>query len=175
MRHRSRIVPLLALAASFLWAPAVSAAEQKPTAAPDDPMTTIGTLTCNLTGEGDGASSGVGREMICRFQPGMQGPVEVYTGSVQGVGKADLLFGKGAMLLAVKAPRSTKIAPGLLAQSYAVDAAASGSAFAPLIGDKKKLIVLQPQMEQEGRVAEGKSQPEAVIIVVELKLQSTPA
>lgn len=153
----------------------MSGAEQKPAATPDDPMTTIGTLTCNLTGEGDGASSGVGRDMICRFQPGRHGPEEVYTGSVQGVGKADLLFGKGAVLLSVKAPRSTEIAPGLLAQSYAVDAAASGSALAPLIGDKKKLIVLQPQMEQEGRVAQGKSQPEAVIIVVELKLQSTPA
>ncbi|NJO24204.1 MAG: DUF992 domain-containing protein [Sphingomonadales bacterium] len=153
----------------------MSGAEQKPAVAPDDPMIIIGTLTCNLMGEGNSASSGVGREMICRFQPGLHGPAEVYTGSVQGVGKADLLFGKGAVLLSVKAPQSTEIAPGLLAQSYAVDAAASGSAFAPLIGDRKKLIVLQPQMEQEGRVAEGKSQPEAVIIVVELKLQSTPA
>ncbi len=153
----------------------MSGAEQKPSAAPGDPMTTIGTLTCNLTGEGNGASSGVGRDMICRFQPGLRGPVEVYTGSIQGVGKADLLFGKGAVLLSVKAPRSTDIAPGLLAQSYAVDAATSGSAFPPLVGDKKKLIVLQPQMEQEGRVAEGKTQPEAVIIVVELTLQSTPA
>lgn len=94
---------------------------------------------------------------------------------MQGVGKAELLFGKGAVLLSVKAPQSTKIAPGLLTQSYAVDAAVSGSAFAPLIGDRRRLIVLQPLMEQEGRVAEGKSQPDAVIILVELKLQSTPA
>jgi hypothetical protein len=166
---------LLALSGSLLWAAAVSGAEQKPTVAADDPMTVVGTLTCNLTGEGDGASSGVGREMICRFQPGLNGPVEVYTGSVQGVGKADLLFGKGAVLLSVKAPRSTEMTPGLLSQSYAVDAAASGSAFAPLIGDRRKTIMLQPLMEQEGRVAEGKSQPEAVIIIVELTLQSSPA
>jgi hypothetical protein len=173
-------IGLALLAASCAWASAVPGAEQKPATSPDDPMREIGTLTCTLLGEGDaGASSvtgsGAGREMQCRFQVGTLGPEETYTGTVQGVGKAELLFGTGAVLLAVKAPQSTGPVPGLLAQTYAVDAGASANAFAPLVGDKKRTIVLQPLAEKEGRVKEGKMQPEAVIILVELRLQSSPA
>ena len=153
----------------------MSGAEQKPTANPDDPMTVLGTLTCSLTGAGEGGSTGIGREMICQFQPGQRGAEEVYTGSVQGVGKADLLFGRGAVLLSIKGPASMEMGPGMLTQTYAVDAGASGGAPAPLIGERNKLIVLQPLAEQEGRVAAGKTQPDAVIIRVELTLQSTPA
>ena len=166
---------LLLLAGSCAWTLGVSGAEQKPTANPDDPMTVLGTLTCSLTGAGEGGSTGIGREMICQFQPGHRGAEEVYTGSVQGVGKADLLFGRGAVLLSIKGPASMDMGPGMLSQTYAVDAGASGGAPAPLIGETNKLIVLQPLAEQEGRVAAGKTQPDAVIIRVELTLQSTPA
>jgi len=166
---------LLLLAGSCAWTAAVSGAEQKPTVNPDDPMTVLGTLTCSLTGTGESASMGVGRDMICQFQPGQRGAQEVYTGSVQGVGKSDLLFGRGAVLLSIKGPASTEMGPGMLTQTYAVDAGASGGAPAPLIGERNQLIVLQPLAEQEGRVAAGKTQPDAVIIRVELTLQSTPA
>ena len=166
---------MLLLAGSCAWPLAVSGAEQKPTPNPDDPMTVLGTLTCSLTGAGEGGSTGIGREMICQFQPGHRGAEEVYTGSVQGVGKADLLFGRGAVLLSIKGPASMEMGPGMLTQTYAVDAGASGGAPAPLIGERNKLIVLQPLAEQEGRVAAGKTQPDAVIIRVELTLQSTPA
>jgi hypothetical protein len=169
------IFRLLLLAGSCACTAAVSGAEQKPTTSPDDPMTVLGTLTCSLTGAGDGASAGVGRDMICQFQPGRRGAEETYTGSVQGVGKADLLFGRGAVLLSIKGPASTEIGPGMLTQTYAVDAGASGGAPAPLIGEKNQLITLQPLAEQEGRVEAGKTQPDAVIIRVELTLQSTPA
>ncbi len=174
MALTSHPLRLLLVAAACTWAAMVSGAEQKPPSTPQDPITEIGTLSCTLIGEGDGASAGVGRDMLCRFQVGTSGPEEVYVGSVQGVGKSELLFGRGAVLLSVKAPQSTRVTPGMLAQSYAVDAAAS-SAFAPLIGDQRRVIVLQPLMEQEGRVAEGRTQPDAVIILVELRLQSTPA
>jgi hypothetical protein len=166
---------LLVLAGSCAWALAASGAEQKPTPNPEDPMTVIGTLTCSLTGAGDTASMGTGRDMICQFQPGQRGAEETYTGSVQGVGKAELLFGRGAVLLSIKGPASMELGPGMLTQTYAVDAGASGGAPAPLIGETNKLIVLQPLTEQEGRVAAGKTQPDAVIIRVELTLQSTPA
>jgi len=175
MTGKSHMLRLLLLAGSCAWAAAVSGAEQKPTTSPDDPMMVLGTLTCSLTGAGESASTGIGRDMICQFQPGQHGAEEVYSGSVQGVGKADLLFGTGAVLLSIKGPASTEMAPGVLTQTYAVDAGASGSAPAPLVGEKNKLIVLQPLAEQEGRVAAGKTQPDAVIIRVELTLQSTPA
>jgi hypothetical protein len=169
----------MAIAAVLLgfaaWLGAAPAAEQKPAPDPEDPAEVVGTLTCSLMGKREGAGQGIGQDITCQFQPGSVGAIETYTGSLQGVGKTDLLFGKGAVLLVVKAPASVKLRPGVLAQTYAADAAASGSAAAPLSGEKNKWITLHPLAEQEGRVAQGKTQPEAVIIVVELALQSTPA
>ena len=49
------------------------------------------------------------------------------------------------------------------------------SASAPLIGETNSAIVLQPLTREEGRVAAGRIRPEAVIVMVELKLRSTPA
>lgn len=175
MAHTSKISRLLLIAGFCAATATLGIAAQKPLTGPEDQLSVLGTLSCSLTGEGDGASSGIGREMICKYQPGQRGPEEVYRGSIQGVGQATQLFGKGAVLLAVKGPPSTDAIPGMLAQTYAVDAGASGGAPAPLIGEKNKQIVLQPLTEQEGRVAEGKTQPDAVIIRVELSLQSTPA
>jgi hypothetical protein len=173
MAHKSNLLRVLLLTGVGALAGNTTHAAQ--ITAPEERMAVLGTLTCSLTGQADGVSSGVGRDMLCRFQPGHRGPEETYTGSVQGVGKGELLFGTGAVLLAIKGPASTEVAPGMLTQTYAVDAGASGGAPAPLIGEKNKQIVLQPLAEQEGRVAEGKTQPDAVIIRVELTLQSTPA
>ena len=142
---------------------------------PNDPSETVGTLVCSLLGRRDGTGQGIGMNAICRFQPDHSGPIETYVGSLQGVGNTELLFGRGAVLMVVKATRSTNLRPGVLAQSYSVDAAASGSAAAPLHGQTNKFIVLTPLMEQEGRVSQGKQQADAMIIVVELTLQSTPA
>jgi Protein of unknown function (DUF992) len=158
------------------WAAAGGAA-QKAIVLPGDPMQEVGTLVCSLTGETEAnpntASSGIGRDVLCQFQPGAQGPEETYVGSVQGVGQAKLLFGRGAVLLSVKAPASTGMTPGLLSQSYSVDAAASGNAISPLVGENIRTITLQPLAEEEGRVGKGKTQPDAVLITVELKLQSS--
>lgn len=174
MAHKSHILRLLFLAGSCAWTATAGVAAQKPITGPADMMTEIGTLTCSLAAaEGEGASAGVGRDMICRFQLGQQGPQEVYTGSVQGVGRTDLLFGTGAVLLSVKMPASIDATPGMLTQTYAVDAGSSGGAAAPLTGERNKMVVLQPLAEREGRVAEGKTQPDSVIIRVELTLQST--
>lgn len=175
MDYTSNLFRVLLLAGVCASAGSATHAAQKSITGPEERMAVLGTLTCSLTGQGEGVSSGVGRDMVCRFQPGHRGPEETYVGSVQGVGKGELLFGTGAVLLSIKGPASTEVAPGMLAQTYAVDAGASGGAAAPLIGEKNKQIVLQPLAEQEGRVAAGKTQPDAVIIRVELTLQSTPA
>lgn len=175
MAHKSNLLRMLLLAGVCACSVAVASAAQKPITGPEDQMIVLGTLTCALTGEAEGVSSGMGRDMLCTFQPGHRGPEETYIGTVQGVGKGELLFGTGSVLLSIKGPASTEATPGMLTQTYSVDAGASGGAPAPLIGEKNKLIVLQPLAEQEGRVAEGKTQPDAVIIRVELALQSTPA
>jgi hypothetical protein len=172
MNLKRHMLGLLFLAASCSGASAVPGSAQEN---PEDRIIELGTLSCSLLGARDGATSGIGRDVICQFQPGDAGPEEVYVGSLQGVGRADVLFGKGAMLLSVKAPASVTATPGMLSQSYNADAGASGSAPAPLVGDKNKQIVLQPLMEEVGRVAEGKTQPDAVIILVELALRSSPA
>ena len=172
MNLKRHMLGLLFLAASCSGANAVPGSAQEN---PDDRIIELGTLTCSLLGLREGATSGIGRDVICQFQPGHAGPVETYAGSVQGVGKTDLLFGRGAVLLAVKAPESMSLRPGILAQTYTADAAASGSAVAPLVGERNKLLALYPLTEQEGRVETGKTQPDAVIILVELSLQSTPA
>ena len=172
MASNRHILGLLFLVASCSWASSAPASSSKNA---DDPLMEIVSLTCTLMGARDGSTSGVARDMVCQFQPGDAGPEEVYVGSLQGVGRAELLFSKGAVLLSVKVPASIPVTPGMLSQSYSADAGASGSASAPLVGDKNKQIVLQPLMEEVGRVAEGKTQPDAVIIQVELSLQASAA
>lgn len=175
MLRKSHIGALALLLGAAGWFGIATGAEQRPTPDRDDPVEEVGTLECSLIGKSDGTSTGIGQNVTCVFRPGYAGPMETYTGSVQGVGKTDLLFGRGSVLLVVKAPMSTTMRPGLLAQRYTADAAASGSAAPPLFGDQNKLIVMYPLMEQPGRVSEGKMQPDAIIIVVELSLESTPA
>ena len=172
MTRKRHILGLVFLVASCSWANLAPASSSKNA---DDPLIEIGSLTCTLLGGRDGSTSGVGRDIVCQFQPGDAGPEEVYVGSLQGVGRAEMLFSKGAVLLSVKVPASIPVTPGMLAQSYAADAGSSGSASAPLVGDKNKQIVLQPLMEEVGRVAEGKTQPDAVIIQVDLSLQASSA
>jgi hypothetical protein len=161
---------LLALAGACAWASFGNAA-QDPLTAPDNRVVVLGTLTCSLMGGG----SDTGRDVRCAFRPGDQGPDEIYVGTVQGIGQTKLLFSRGAVILAVKGPAATQLSPGLLAQRYAVDATASGSGLAPLAGERSKNIMLQPLAEEEGRVETGKTQAEAVLISVELELETAPA
>jgi hypothetical protein len=148
-----------------------SFAAQGPLTAPDNRVVVLGTLTCSLMG----ITSDTGRDVRCSFRPGDHGPEETYVGAVQGIGKTGLLFGKGAVMLAVKGPASTQLTPGLLTQRYSVDAAASGNGLAPLAGERTKAIVLQPLAEEEGRVEKGKSQADAVLISVDLELLASSA
>jgi hypothetical protein len=119
-------------------------------------------------GETEAAAASPAAQGGALDQAGTEGAEEVYVGTMQGVG------GRGAVMLAVKAPASTAILPGLLQQSYATDAGPGGAA-PPLVGERNRSIILQPLAEEEGRVAAGKTQPESLIISVELTLRSTPA
>jgi hypothetical protein len=135
-------------------------------------------LTCGFGGEAkaadDTSAAAQGRDVICQFRPGNNGAEETYVGTMQGVGKADKLFSRGAMIMAVKAPLATRIAPGMLQQTYSADATPRAAA-TPLVGDRNQRILLQPLNEEEGRVAKGKLQPDAIIVLIELRLQSSPA
>lgn len=140
-------------------------------------MAVVGTLTCGLGGETQSGEANVlaqGREVICQFRPGDNGAEETYVGTMQGVGKSDSVFGRGAVIMAVKVPLTMSIVPGMLQQSYSADASPRNAA-TPLVGDRNTRILLQPLNEEEGRVAKGKLQPDGVIVLIELKLQSSPA
>lgn len=168
----TRVRPLLALAgASCLLVGPADGREGRPSA---EALTTLGTLTCSLS-EGAGAGqTGQARDILCRFRAGSLGTEETYSGTMQSVGQAEALFGSGTVMLEVKGPAALGIVPGLLQQAYAVEAS-SVKAAAPLFGETNSAIVLQPLTKEEGRVAAGKTRPEAAIITVELKLKATPA
>jgi hypothetical protein len=169
--RRPLALGLLAAAAACAAAGLSFAAQDDTPTAADNRVVVLGTLTCSLVG----SPSDTARNVRCAFLPGDHGPEETYVGAVQGIGKTQLLFGKGTVMLAVKGPASTRLAPGLLTQRYSVDAAAGGNGMAPLAGERTKDIMLQPLAEEEGRVEKGKSQPDAVLISVDLELQASSA
>jgi hypothetical protein len=139
-------------------------------------MEVVGTLTCSLGGESkawDANPAAQGRDVLCQFRPGDRGPEETYVGTVQGVGKASVLFARGAVMMSVRAAVA-EASPGMLQQSYSADAAPKGAAV-PLVGDRNRDIVLQPLHEEEGRVARGDRQLDAAIILIELRLKSSAA
>jgi hypothetical protein len=136
--------------------------------------TTLGTLTCTLSEAGNTLPTAQARDVLCRFRPGGSAGEETYAGTLQSVGQAEALFGSGTVMLEVKGPAHLSIAPGLLQQSYAAEPSMVSVA-PPLIGETNDAIMLQPVPKEEGRVAAGKTRPEAAILVVELRLKSTPA
>lgn len=145
-------------------------------APPRQAWTMLGTLTCGLTGQSETNPGALERDVLCEFRPGSHGAKETYSGTVKGVGRPDELFSTGTILLEVNGVASISLKPGMLQQIYSTDAArGSVAAAAPLTGETNNSIVLQPVDEQEGRVAEGKARPDAMIIQVDLKLRWSPA
>ena len=170
--RQTRVLCLLALAgASCLPGDPVAGREGPP---PREAPATLGTLTCSLSEDVNAGPAAQRRDILCQFRAGNRGSEETYVGILQSVGQAEALFGRGTVMLEIKGPASLSIVPGLLQQVYAAEASAV-SAAAPLIGQTNSAIVLQPLTKEEGRVAAGKTRPEAAIIMVELKLKSTPA
>jgi Protein of unknown function (DUF992) len=169
----TRVLCLLALLAgtSCLISSSAAGREGRPSR---EALITLGTLTCSLSeGAGAGPAAQV-RDILCRFRAGSLGSEETYAGTMQSVGQAEALFGTGTVMLEVKGPAALGILPGLLQQAYVAETSALSTS-APLIGETNSAIVLQPLTREEGRVAAGRTRPEAAIIMVELKLKATPA
>ena len=97
----------------------------------------IGNLTCSLAGQSGSpdTEAGVGqaRDMLCTFKPAARGAEETYTGTLQSAGDERPLD-KGVLMWTVRGPAATEIQPGLLQQSFTVDAAAAANQIAPLVG-----------------------------------------
>jgi hypothetical protein len=138
----------------------------------------IGHLTCSLAEQSGSpeteAGIGQARDMLCTFMPATRGAEETYTGTLQSAGD-ERPFDKGVLMWTVKGPAATEIQPGLLQQSFTVDAAAAANQIAPLIGEKGP-IVLQAAKKEMQQVPEAESaKPTTVIISIVLKLKSSPA
>jgi hypothetical protein len=159
------------------------------TASAQDLSIEIGLLTCNLalTGEDRPASltepMSQTRDVLCSFRPSNSGPEEYYVGTVQSFGQDREQMYKGTMIFVVKSDSNIDISPGLLQQSYTVEAASAvGRAPAPLTGDTNRRLVLQSIAEKD--VADDDAQlpskkkteaPEFTVALVVLKLKSAPA
>jgi hypothetical protein len=161
---RVGLIGLLAV----LFAMPASAAEE---------LADIGNLTCSLAAQSSSpdteAGIGQSRDMLCTFKPVARGAEETYTGTLQSAGD-EAPFNKGVLMWTVKAPSDTPMSPGLLQQSFAVDAATAASQTAPLVGDKTP-IVLQVAEKDPQTTSATDSKPTTVIISVVLKLKSSPA
>jgi Protein of unknown function (DUF992) len=138
----------------------------------------IGNLTCSLaeqSGSPD-TESGIGqaRDMLCTFQPATRGAEETYTGTLQSAGDERPLD-KGVLMWTVRGPAATEIQPGLLHQSFTVDAAAAANQVAPLIGERTPIVLQAAKKEMQQAPDTDSAKPTTVIISIVLKLKSSPA
>src|SRR5262245_7038176 len=164
-----RGAPLLGLFA-LLWA-GLSASAQE--------LAEIGNLTCSLAEQSGSPDTegGIGqaRDMLCTFKPAPRGAEETYTGTLQSAGD-ERPFGKGVLMWTVKAPAATEIQPGLLQQSFTVDAGVAANQIAPLIGEKSPIVLQAAKKEMQQATPNTESaKPTTVIISIVLKLKSSPA
>jgi hypothetical protein len=162
---RARLLALIALACAGLPASAQELAE-------------IGNLTCSLAEQGvsPDTEAGVGqaRDMLCTFKPAARGAEETYTGTLQSAGD-ERPFDKGVLMWTVKGPAATEIQPGLLQQSFTVDAGTAATQVAPLIGEKSPIVLQAAKKEMQQVPDTDSSKPTTVIISIVLKLKTSPA
>jgi hypothetical protein len=161
----ARILGLMALLCPGLPASAQELAE-------------IGNLTCSLAEQSGSPDSeaGIGqaRDMLCTFKPAARGAEETYTGTLQSAGD-ERPFDRGVLMWTVRGPASTEIQPGLLQQSFAVDAAAAANKVAPLVGEKTPIVLQAAKKEMQQVPDADSAKPTTVIISIVLKLKSSPA
>jgi len=181
LAHALGLVLLILMARALVFSAA--AAEQS--------QLEIGVLTCSLAeGEdannaGDVTSASEIRKLVCVFRPANSGPEEVYRGGVQIIGQDhDLLAGR-AIIWIVKGTPTTMRSPGMLQQTYAVDASAAPGHAPPLIGETNSSIILQAMADtppladtnkkRRPRSAQPRPSVPSTITLVALTLTSTPA
>ena len=153
---------------SAAWAGEVSAAQ-----APRE----IGLLTCSVGQESksEPGDQGQGREVMCRFRPENSGAEETYSGTLQIVDQAKEMERTRTIMFVVRGVAAGTPAPGLLQQTYAAEAAGAPDKQGPLVGQKSSVVLrLSPEGREEPSMALGKAN-RAMILLVDLKLQVTPA
>jgi len=138
----------------------------------------IGNLTCSLAEQSASPDSeaGVGqaRDMLCTFKPAQRGAEETYTGILQSAGDERPLD-KGVLMWTVRAPAATELQPGLLQQSFTVDAATAANQIAPLVGEKSPIVLQAAKKEMQQAPNTDSAKPTTVIISIVLKLKTSPA
>ena len=127
----------------------------------------VGVLTCTA---GDKVEPGTaaGLEtvpMTCGFKAANGGVEERYLGALHQRASGAAAGGKRVFVWAVVGPQNRKVAPGLLAQEYALGAPTGNKVPPALIGAKDQSIALQPETTNELSAITG----------IELKLATTPA
>ena len=87
------------------------------------------------------------RDIECSFRLGLSGSDETYVGTLQFVGQAKEVLGKGALMFVAKAPRSSQFNVGMMEGKYATQALSASGPQRPLAGvgeSKAASILLHP-------------------------------
>ena len=135
----------------------------------------IGVLTCTIGHVVDAVASdrktaaSEAREMVCSFTP-PRAPEETYAGLVKAIGGIGALPENRALLWSVRAPVGTVYTPGLLQQTYAVDASTPAGQTPPLIGERNGSISLFTMAEKQEGSASKENQPAPLFVIADIEL-----
>jgi hypothetical protein len=135
----------------------------------------IGVLTCTIGHAVDAvpreqkSAANEAREMVCSFTA-PRAPEETYAGLVKAIGGTGALPENRALLWSVRAPVGTVYTPGLLQQSYAVDATTPSGQTPPLIGERNGSISLFTMAERPEGSASQANQPAPLFVIADIEL-----
>ena len=145
----------------------------------------MGLMTCSFAASSTSPSAadpedliGGRRDIECSFRLGLNGPDETYLGTLQFVGQAKEVLGKGALMFVAKAPRSSQFTVGMMEGTYATQALSASGPQRPLVGvgeSKAALVLLHPLSHNYDRPTLAIGQPPGLIVLLELKLKAAPA
>jgi len=145
----------------------------------------MGLMTCSFAASSTSPSAadpenliGGQRDIECSFRLGLNGPDETYVGTLQFVGQAKEVLGKGALMFVAKAPGSSQFNVGMMEGKYATQALSASGSQQPLAGvgeSKAASILLHPLSHNYDRPTLAIGQPPGLIVLLELKLKAAPA
>lgn len=114
------------------------------------------------------------RDVECSFRAGMEAPDETYVGTLQFVGEASDVLGKGAIMFVAKAPLSITSKVGIIQQRYAMSVVAPTGSQRPLAGQSDTSIILHPLEHKFDRPTLAMGRIPGLIVIMELKLKAAP-
>jgi len=114
------------------------------------------------------------RDVECSFGAGMEAPHETYVGTLQFVGEASDVLGKGAIMFVAKAPMSMASKVGVIQQRYAISKVAATGSQRPLAGQSDTSIILHPLEHKFDRPTLAIGRIPGLIVIMELKLKAAP-